>query len=258
MKRASRDTRAFLDLRDAFRKRNTRVECLNFKFDDTPEGEFIETNIAAQGALERKQNGRQVGQKMEARMKSGYWIHTCPIGFKYITVKGRGKMLAPNPPFDGIIKEAFEGFASGRFRSQAEVKCFFEAFPDFPRNKRGEVPAQRVTNILTQPVYTGHICSEHYGINWLKAQHEGLVSLEAFDKVQEHRKGASTAPKRANIGAEFALRGMVSCAGCGVPLRSSVSKGNDCTYHHYLCQTKTRCHYGKSIKRNQIEDEVGD
>ena len=50
LKRASRDTRAFLDLRDAFRSRNTRVECLNFKFDDTPEGEFIETIIAAQGA----------------------------------------------------------------------------------------------------------------------------------------------------------------------------------------------------------------
>ncbi len=258
LKRASRDTRAFLDLRDAFRKRNTRVECLNFKFDDTPEGEFIETIIAAQGALERKQNGRQVAQKMEARMKSGYWIHTCPIGFKYLTVKGRGKMLAPNPPFDGIIKEAFEGFASGRFRSQAEVKRFFETFPDFPRNKHGEVTAQRVTDILTQPVYTGHICSERYGINWLKAQHEGLVSLETFDKVQERRNGASTAPKRANIGAEFALRGMVCCAGCGVPLRSSISKGNGGSYHYYLCQTKACDHYGKSIKRDQIEGEVGD
>ena len=46
LKRASRDTRAFLDLRDAFRKRGTRVECLNFKFDDSPEGAFIETIIA--------------------------------------------------------------------------------------------------------------------------------------------------------------------------------------------------------------------
>ena len=30
LKRASRDTRAFLDLRDAFRDRQAQVECLNF------------------------------------------------------------------------------------------------------------------------------------------------------------------------------------------------------------------------------------
>lgn len=67
LKRFARDTRFHLDLRDAFRKRGATIECLNFKFDETPEGEFIETIMAAQGALERKQNGRQVAQKMKAR-----------------------------------------------------------------------------------------------------------------------------------------------------------------------------------------------
>ena len=43
LKRFARDTRFHLDLRDAFRARGARIECLNFKFDDTPEGEFIET-----------------------------------------------------------------------------------------------------------------------------------------------------------------------------------------------------------------------
>ena len=38
LKRASRDTRAFLDLRDAFRSRNVAIECLNFKYEETPEG----------------------------------------------------------------------------------------------------------------------------------------------------------------------------------------------------------------------------
>lgn len=65
LKRFARDTRFHLDLREAFRKRGATIECLNFKFDDTPEGEFIETIMAAQGALERKQNGRQVAQKMK-------------------------------------------------------------------------------------------------------------------------------------------------------------------------------------------------
>ncbi len=258
LKRASRDTRAFLDLRDAFRLRGVGAECLNFKLEDTPEGEFFETMLVAQGTLERKQNGRQSAQKMRARMENGYWVHNAPIGYRYQMIKGRGRMLVRNPPFDAIIREAFEGYAMGRFETQAEVKRFFESFPDFPRNKHGEIKQQRVTDILTQPVYTGHICSRVYDLNWHKAQHEPLVSLDVFDKVQERRNGTAKAPKRKNIGEAFALRGIAVCAGCNVPLRSSITKGNGGHYHYYLCQTKGCDHYGKSIKRDKIEGDVGE
>ncbi|MEM9320108.1 MAG: hypothetical protein AAGA70_14045 [Pseudomonadota bacterium] len=36
-----------------------------------------------------------------------------------------------------------------------------------------------------------------------------------------------------------------------------MTRGNGGHYHYYLCQTKTCEHYGKSIKRDQIEGEVG-
>ncbi len=258
LKRASRDTRAFLDLREAFRQRNVIVECLNFKFDDTPEGEFIETIIAAQGALERKQNQRQVSQKMKARMESGYYVHAAPIGYKYVSVKGRGKMLFPDEPLAKIIREAFDGYANGRFGSQAEVTRFFETFPEFPRNKHGRVVQQRTADILTHPVYTGHIHSEHYTINWLKAQHEAIVSLDTFERVQAKRRCATYAPKRSNIGDDFALRGTIVCGCCDTPLRSSWSTGHSKRYPYYLCQTKSCEAYGKSIPRDKVESQVGD
>lgn len=257
LKRASRDTRAYLDLRDAFRQRGVRMECLNMKLGDTPEDEFIETIMAAQGALERKQNGRQVAQKMKARMQSGYWIHNPPVGYKYQTVKGRGKMLFADEPLASIVREAFEGYAIGRFQTQAEIQRFFDGFPDFPRNKKGEVTRQRVTDTLTNPLYTGYICSENYGISWLKGHHEALISVETFEKVQERRAGITKAPKRKNIGEDFALRGYVCCGDCGVPLRSSWSTGNTKRYAYYLCQTKSCDSYGKSIPRDKLEGEVG-
>ncbi|WP_274594816.1 recombinase family protein [Parasedimentitalea marina] len=258
LKRFARDTRFHLDLRDAFRLRGASIECLNFKFDDTPEGEFIETIMAAQGALERKQNGRQVAQKMKARMQSGYWIHNPPVGYRYETVKGHGKLLIPNPPFDAIIREAIERYASGHFQTQAEVKRYFEKFPDFPRNKHGEIRQQRVTDILSQPLYTGYICSEVYGINWLKGYHEPLISVETYEKVQARRNGVAKAPMRKNIGNDFALRGFVCCADCNTPLRSSWTKGKTKRYPYYLCQSKAYASYGKSIARNQVESDVGD
>ena len=244
LKRASRDTLAFLDLRDAFRDRQAQVERLNFKLDDSPEGEFLETLFAAQGQLERKQNGRQVAQKMRARMENGFWIHNPPVAYRYEIIKGHGKVLVPHAPFDEIVREAFEGYASGRFQTQAEVKRFLEGFPDFPFNKRGLVRQQQVTRLLSNSVYTGHICSETYGISWLKGRHDALVSIYVFDKVQKRRAGTAKAPKRANICDDFALRGIVTCGGCDVPLRSSLSKGRSRYYAYCLCQAKTCDDYG--------------
>jgi DNA invertase Pin-like site-specific DNA recombinase len=66
LKRLARDTVFHLKLRQEFGSRGAKVECPNFAFEDTPEGEFVETILAAQGQLERQQNKRQVIQKMKA------------------------------------------------------------------------------------------------------------------------------------------------------------------------------------------------
>lgn len=71
-KRLARDTEFHIKLRREFAERGATIECLNFNFEDTPEGRFVETVIAAQGELERHQNRRQVIQKMKARVEKGY------------------------------------------------------------------------------------------------------------------------------------------------------------------------------------------
>lgn len=71
LKRFARDPRFHIKVRREFADRGARVECLNFKFEDSPEWRFIETIMAAQGQLEREQNGLQVVQKMKIRMEKG-------------------------------------------------------------------------------------------------------------------------------------------------------------------------------------------
>jgi len=69
LKRFARDTVFHWKLRETFASYGAVVECLNYRFEDTPEGKFVETVFAAQGQLEREQNGRQVRQKMQARVE---------------------------------------------------------------------------------------------------------------------------------------------------------------------------------------------
>ena len=259
LKRYARDTVFHLRLKREMELRHAKRECLNFKFDDSPEGEFIETIMAAQGELERKQNSRQVAQKMKARMQSGYWVHKAPVGYRYEKVKGRGSVLVAVEPVASIVRDAFEGYALGRFQSDAELKRYLESFPEYPRNREGVLVQQRITDLLTQPIYAGYICSDTYSIHWLKGQHEPLISLETFDKVQARRNGTSKVPLRKNIGDDFVMRSMATCADCGVPLRSSWSTGyGQKHYAYYLCQTQTCESYGKSIPRDKLENDIAD
>ncbi|WP_166417314.1 zinc ribbon domain-containing protein [Cochlodiniinecator piscidefendens] len=66
------------------------------------------------------------------------------------------------------------------------------------------------------------------------------------------------APARKDIGEDFALRGFVICEGCGALLRSSWSKGKTKYHPYYLCQTKSCASYGKSIRRDKLEGDVGE
>ena len=253
LKRFARDTEFHIKLRRAFEQRGAKVECLNFKFDDSPEGRFIETIIAAQGALEREQNGRQVRQKMEERIKRGYWTFNVPVGYKYAKCPEHGKILVRDEPKASIVQEALEGFASGRFSSQVEVLRFLEKQPAYPTDAKGKIHSQRVSDLLGQILYAGHIAFPAWDISTRRAKHEGLISLQTYNKIQQKRQDVAHVPARANINKDFVLRGAVCCADCNVPLRSCWSQGKTKKYAYYFCQNKECVSYGKSTARDKVE-----
>ncbi len=258
LKRFARDTEFHFKLRRMFAERGAQVECLNFKFEDSPEGKFIETIIAAQGELERQQNGRQVSQKMQARMAKGYWVFRAPMGYKYEDTKEHGKLLVRDEPMASIITEAMEGYALGRFETQSEVKRYFESHPIFPKNQSGYVSQQRVVDIFIRPIYAGYIHHQDWKLNWIKAKHEPLVSLQTFDAIQKRRNGFAKAPMRKNINHDFPLRGFVLCGDCNKPYTACWSKGRLKKYAYYLCDTKNCVSYRKSIPRDKIENGFAD
>ncbi|GFE49968.1 hypothetical protein So717_17210 [Roseobacter cerasinus] len=255
LKRFARDTEFHIKLRKAFAMRGAKVECLNFRFEDTPEGKFIETIIAAQGELEREQNGRQTLQKMKERMKRGYWVFPAPMGYKYEKDGSHGKLLVRDEPLASVIEEALNGYALGRFGTQAEVQRFLQDQPVFPKGRNGAVHPQRVTNLLTRPIYAGMIEHPPWGITLRQGHHAGLISASTLQRIQERRTGVAKVPMRADINRDFVLRGAVCCGDCGVPYRSAWSQGKRKKYAYYVCQTKNCASYGKSIARDKLEGE---
>ena len=255
LKRLARDTMFHWQLRHAMANFGARLECLNYTFDDSPEGEFVETLFAAQGQLERKQIGRQTRQKTQARLEAGYYAFNAPAGYHYRKTKTQGKIILVDEAVAPILREAMEGFASGRFQAKSEMRYFLENAPEFPKKADGKLSNNQVDNMLKNPLYAGYIEYKPWGVSLRKGQHEGIISYETFQRIQERLLGRAYAPTRKDLNLDFPLRGSVACV-CGNALTSCWSKSSTGKRHaYYLCQSR-QCEYkGKSIRRDVMEGE---
>jgi hypothetical protein len=173
----------------------------------------------------------------------------------YEKASGHGKILVRDEPLASVLKEALEGYASGRFQIQAEVKRFLETHPEFPKGCYGTVTNQTVTNILTRPVYAGCVEAPNWGMSLRKGHHEPLISFETFKKIEERINGKAKTPARKDLNMDFPLRGAVVCGHCQTPLTACWSTGRAARHPYYLCPKRGCESYGKSIRREKIEGE---
>ena len=192
---------------------------------------------------------------MQARAASGYWVFYPPIGYRYERVSGHGKLLVREEPLAKIVKEALEGYASGRLETQSEVQRFLEDQPGWPKDRHGGVHPERVAELLARPVYAGCIDYPKWGLNYVPAHHEALISFETWRAIQDRRRGAARAPARKDLSNDFPLRGFVACACCGEAMTACWSKGRRRKYGYYLCDTKGCPESRKSFRKEAIEDE---
>ncbi len=109
--------------------------------------------------------------------------------------------------------------------------------------------------MLSQPLYAGYVEVPRWDVPLRKGQHEGLISFEMFQSIQERLNGKPRAPVRKNINEDFPLRGAVCCADCSQPLTANWSKSRTGKRHpYYICRTKGCVSESKSIRRADIEN----
>ncbi len=256
--RLARGLQAHLELRGAIAGAGGVLESPSIEFGEDPDSLLVENLLASVSQHQRQKNGEQTMNRMRARVLNGYWVFQAPTGYKYQRVTGRGMMLKRDEPVASVIQEALEGYASGRFETQAEVMRFLQDNPLFPKDRTGIVRHERVNILLKQCVYAGYVEAPRWDVSLRPGQHEPLISFETYQRIQERRKGVSYTPKRPNLNVDFPLRGFVVCGDCHSPLTACWSKGSNARYPYYLCPKKGCASYGKSVRRDKIEGEFED
>ncbi|MFC3229146.1 recombinase family protein [Marinibaculum pumilum] len=253
--RLARDIKAHLDLRSAIIEAGGRLESPSIEFGEDSDSILVENLLASVSQHQRQKNAEQTANRMRARLLSGYWPFIAPFGYRFEKRPGQGNVMVPDGRFSPIIQEGLEGFASGRFQTQAEVKRFFESFPDFPKTRYGTVTNELANRILTQLLYAGYLERPEWGVSLRQAKHEALISLETYQRIQDRIAGRARVPARTDINEDFPLRGFVLCT-CGKPLSACWSKSKTGAKHpYYACYNRECENARKSIRRDAIEGD---
>lgn len=255
LKRFARDVSVHFDLKLAIDASGGRLESPLFRFEDTPEGRFIETIVAAQAELERNQNRRQVKSRMLSRLEQGYWVFAPPPGYSFQHDPAQKQVLCPNDKAP-VITLALEGFAAGRFTGMTEIVRFLLSAGYF-----GAAPSATarhlnlVHRMLRQALYTGSIEYAPWKITLREGKHKALISWQTFERIQERLDGTCRTQQRIDVREEFPLRGLVACVECGRSMTASWSRGERRRYPYYHCGNRQCGLKGKTIPKRKIEDE---
>jgi hypothetical protein len=73
---------------------------------------------------------------------------------------------------------------------------FLNNHPDFPKRPGVGVTNQQVKVLLSRVLYAGYVESLDWDVPLRKGRHDGLVTLETFELVQQRIKDGGYAPAR--------------------------------------------------------------
>ena len=252
--RFARDLEVHLKLRKELVGRGAKLECLNFNFEDSPEGIFIENVLASKAQLDRQQNRRQVIQKMKARLEAGYWPFMPPLGLVNKKDTLHGKILTPKEPEASLLKKAIEGFKDGLLITQEEVKNYLDKEFKIAGLTIKSPSLSTIPMILKNPLYAGYIAYEKWKVSFMKAKHEGFISLETYNTVQERLQSRTKPWKRRDYSDMFPLRPHVLCTACDKPMTASYCTGRKgIRYPHYFCRNKGCIYNWKTTGKEKFE-----
>lgn len=253
LKRFARDVEFHLKLRAIFRSRNVILRCLNYNFDESPEGKFAELIMAGQAELEREQNRRQVIQKQKARLELGYWSFGSKKGYKIVKDDAHGKISVPHDTEAPLLKKALEGFSTGIFIRRVDA-CKFLIENGFWKGKTPRKYTDKFTSMLRDPFYVGLIEYKPWGVERRQGRHEAIISFETLERNIKRLGGEMSGKRiRVDLSPDFPLRGLLVCDFCGDHLTAGKSKKKQ--YAYYLCHNTSCSNYGKSIRKKDIEGQ---
>lgn len=255
--RLARNTQEHLVIRTIFKKFNVRLFSTNQPSvsEDTPEGDLVDTIVAAVNAYLPQVTGRKVSLSMYEKFKEGWWPGWAPLGYsnKNIGTDERPKrVIVIDPTAGSLVKQAFELYASGQYT----LESLAMRLNGLGLRSKTQKPIQRsgLQLILRNRFYIGQLT---YKGETRQGKHQPLISQQLFYEVQESldtgNRGADRKRKH-----QLALRGYIHCGICGSLYTASVNQKKHVAYYHCPDTQRKHSNKGQNVEVRELEREVGD
>ena len=213
-----------------------------FWFDPTPQGKFMLTIAFGQSKYFVDSLSENTKRGLRQKVKRGEMPGLAPIGYKNILTPDRRKLIVVDKKKSVIIRQAFEMFATGKYRI-LDIRDFLAQNSIFTRGGK-KWPIDQVTrHILTNVFYYGHFQFKgeiHEGV------HQPIISKKLFDAVQEAWKKRSRSWKVERV--VKPLTGLFRCGECGMMITAEEKTkyypgtNRHATYIYYRCTKKSKTH----------------
>ncbi len=215
----------------------------------TSAGRLMMNVLASIGEFERETIVDNVKMGMKQRARTGKWNGGIVLGYKSAIVNENNTRLEIIPEEATTVRKIFELYSSGKGLKAITNQLNHEGY----KTKRGNMfGTSGIKDILMNPIYIGKI---RYNVreNWsekrrkginknpiiVDGEHESIIPIELWDKVEEMYKMKSGKPKKA-FESNYILTGLMKCPVCGASMVAGRTKkmrkdGTHLVTRYYVC-----------------------
>ncbi len=177
MDRIHRNSKNFMEMMDNLRRWDKEFSSMQESLDtSTAMGRFVVDIIQRIAQLESEQIGERVyvGMRQKASTEGGILGFAHPYGYDYVD----GELQVNTGEAEGV-KRIFSLYLSGKSTTAIAEEMEERGFST---KRKGCWSARTIGKILKNPVYCGYMEWEDI---LFKGQHESLILIEGFNRVQE-------------------------------------------------------------------------
>jgi len=187
----------------------------------------------------------EVKKGQKEKVAQGWLPTKPPRGYKTIGEKGH-KIHVINHDEVPIIKKAFDIYSTGDYSLQKALDIMTELGL---RTRSGNKMAKsRFAALLSNPFYIGKV---RWNNVLYDGSHEGIISKEAYDAVQDVMIRKNTPKYSKHF---YLFKGIIKCANCGGAITWQMHKG----WVYGYCNGYRDCPKKSAVREDIIDNEVMD
>ncbi len=219
------------------------------EYDDTAEGEMIDTILASMNQYFRDQVAQKTMGVIKNKVLSGFFCSRAPLGYKNARDKNDKGVILLDEQRASLIKEIFDLYSAGS-HSIAEITDIINE-KGLKSFYGGRLHESKVHHILNNPFYYGKI--KWGGMEVEKGVHQPLIDKKTFDACQTIMKSYSQ-PRCRKGKHDFLLRGFIFCHNCGCRYTAEYHYNKRIGYYH--CCKRRKCDNRSGIEVGLLENKV--